>query len=204
MYTRKSCCWSLLICCIITGFHLQDSPCLFIYLFIEKKFSLSLTNKHIQAFWSFSNTLLRRVENSTNFLTDEDVEGNWNGRGKNQPGTQAVRSLISTVLHLGVSASSKSSPHSSIPLPITSSLPAPSWKSELETNTMATTPEESHCSCSFSWDNSLIPLWVLTTQKQNTFFFFFFEAFMKKNDNGFVIWGIFESVHLEGGWYRKT
>ena len=39
MYTRKSCCWSLLICCIITGFHLQDSPYLFIYW--EKVFSVS-------------------------------------------------------------------------------------------------------------------------------------------------------------------
>lgn len=70
----------------------------------------------MQAFWSFSNTLLRRVENSTNFLTDEELEGNWNGRGKNQSGTQAVCSLISTVLHLEVSASITSSPHRTVSL----------------------------------------------------------------------------------------
>ena len=68
------------------------------------------------------------------------------------------------------STSSKSSPTQHCArLPITSSLPVPSWKSEIYTNPPATAPEEARCSCSFSWDSRPSPLWVLTTQKQNTF-----------------------------------
>lgn len=147
MYTRKRCLWSLSVCCIITGFRLQDSyfPSLFCYSFQDKAFSvLSSTNKYTLLFLSFPDSLLfgggvwerrggtlrlflRGGWNSTNFVTDEEVEGNWNGRVKNQSGTQAITSLTTMILHLEVAPPAKASPTTALCPPVHHIFPTSSF-----------------------------------------------------------------------------
>lgn len=157
-------------------FHLQDSPYLFIYW--ESFLCLSPTNKSNPSIWSFSSTLWRDGWEEHQFSNWCDVEETemaearivvhrqsvpssqrYSFRSQRPPAKAVLTAVFLCPSHL---------------LPTSSFLKV--WT---QTNTMATTPEESHCSCSF-WDNSLIPLGSLLPRSKYLFFFFF-EAFMKKN-----------------------